>query len=117
MILLPGSGEVARGVARGVARRLGRALGTEVRRVEHREMSGLGKLMFRTSRFLTEQAMTGHTLAQRRREVRLAATSDVLPPVVKAEFDCPARVRMSPASSVVRACPSRFEARGLLTIG
>ena len=39
----------------------------------------LGKLMFRTSRFLTEQAMTGNTLAQRRREVRLAATSDALP--------------------------------------
>jgi hypothetical protein len=37
------------------------------------------------------------------------------PSVVKAEFDCPVRVRISPASSVVRACPSRFEARGLLT--
>jgi hypothetical protein len=37
------------------------------------------KLMFRTSRFLTEQAMMGNTAAQMRLEVRLAATRDALP--------------------------------------
>jgi hypothetical protein len=38
-------------------------------------MSGLGIAV----PDMTEQAITGNTLAQRRRDVRLAATSDALP--------------------------------------